>query len=70
MLGDSYVDISSAHAGGPPPAQNAELTASGSPSIQDVIRTSKVSIEEIDALTHKIETLVDSLNSKRGAGEC
>ena len=32
-----------------------------------MIRTSKVSIEEIDALTHKVEILVDSLNSKRGA---
>ncbi len=47
VLGDSYVDISSAHAIGPPPANNAELKASGSPSIQDVIRSSKVSIEQI-----------------------
>jgi phospholipid/cholesterol/gamma-HCH transport system substrate-binding protein len=70
VLGDSYVDLSSAHASGPPPANDAELKASGSPSIQDVIRTSQVSIEEITALTRKIETLVDTLNSKRGtAGE-
>jgi phospholipid/cholesterol/gamma-HCH transport system substrate-binding protein len=31
-----------------------------------VIRTSEVSIEEITALMRKIETLVDSLNSKKG----
>jgi phospholipid/cholesterol/gamma-HCH transport system substrate-binding protein len=66
VLGDSYVDLGSAHASGPPPNQNAELKASGSPSIQDVIRTSQVSIEEVNNLTRKIETLVDSLNSKRG----
>ena len=66
VLGDSYVDIDSAHATGPTPANNAELMASGSPRISDVIRTSQVSIEEIDRLTHKIEILVDSLNAKRG----
>jgi phospholipid/cholesterol/gamma-HCH transport system substrate-binding protein len=66
VLGDSYVDLSSSHASGPPPANDAELKASGSPSIQDVIRTSKVSIEQITTLMRKIETLVDTLNSKKG----
>jgi phospholipid/cholesterol/gamma-HCH transport system substrate-binding protein len=70
VLGDSFVDLSSAHASGPPPANHAELRASGSPSIQDVIRTSSDSIIEVQNLTRKIETLVDTLNSKRGtAGE-
>jgi phospholipid/cholesterol/gamma-HCH transport system substrate-binding protein len=66
VLGDSYIDISSAHATGPTPAENAELKASGSPTIQDVIRTSQVSIEEVQSMMRKIETLVDTLNSKRG----
>jgi phospholipid/cholesterol/gamma-HCH transport system substrate-binding protein len=70
VLGDSYVDLNSAHATGPPPANHAELKSSGSPSIQDVIRTSQVSIQEINNLMRKVETLVDTLNSKRGsAGE-
>jgi phospholipid/cholesterol/gamma-HCH transport system substrate-binding protein len=67
VLGDNYIDIDSTHASGPPPPNNAELKISGSPSIQDVIRTSNNSIVEIQALTSKIETLVDTLNSKRGA---
>jgi phospholipid/cholesterol/gamma-HCH transport system substrate-binding protein len=66
VLGDSFIDLSSARASGPPPAENAELRAVGSPSISDVVRTSKVSIEEIATLTRKVEILVDSLNSKRG----
>ncbi|MGA2832831.1 MAG: MlaD family protein [Terracidiphilus sp.] len=66
VLGDSFVDLSSAHATGLAPDNNAELKAGGAPSIQDVIRTSQVSIKEINSLTRKIETLVDSLNSKRG----
>jgi phospholipid/cholesterol/gamma-HCH transport system substrate-binding protein len=67
VLGDSYVDISSAHASGPPPANNAELKASGAPSIQDVIRTSEDSIVQVTTLMHKIELLVDALNSKKGS---
>jgi phospholipid/cholesterol/gamma-HCH transport system substrate-binding protein len=66
VLGDSFIDIDSSHATGPPPHENAELRESGTPSIQDVIRTSQVSIEEINGLTRKIEKLVDTLNSKRG----
>ena len=66
VLGDSYVDISSAHASGPPPANNAELKASGSPSIQDVIRTSQDSIVQIQSLTKKVEILMDSINSGKG----
>ena len=66
VLGDSYVDISSAHASGPPPANNAELKTSGSPSIQDVIRTSEDSITQVQSLTKKLEILADSLNSKQG----
>jgi phospholipid/cholesterol/gamma-HCH transport system substrate-binding protein len=70
VLGDSFLDIDSTRASGPPPADNSELKATGSPSISDVIRTSQVSIGEVSDLTRKIETLVDTLNSKRGtAGE-
>lgn len=66
VLGDSYVDIDSTHATGPPPGNDAELKASGSPSIQDVIRTSEDSILQVQKLVTHIDTLVDTLNSKRG----
>jgi phospholipid/cholesterol/gamma-HCH transport system substrate-binding protein len=64
VLGDSFLDIDSTHATGPEPHDNAELRPSGSPTIQDVIRTSNTSIQDINALTHKLETLIDALNSK------
>jgi phospholipid/cholesterol/gamma-HCH transport system substrate-binding protein len=66
VLGDSYVDISSVAATGKAPGNNAELKTTDSPSIQDVIRTSQVSIEQVQSLTKKFETLIDSLNSKKG----
>jgi phospholipid/cholesterol/gamma-HCH transport system substrate-binding protein len=70
VLGDSYVDITSTHASGPQPANNAELKATGAPSIQDVVRNSNDSIIETDKLLHKVEIAVDAINSRRGtAGE-
>ncbi len=66
VLGDSFLDISSAHASGPAPANDAELKAGGAPTIQDVIQSSQVSIQQVDLLTRKIQTLVDTLNSNRG----
>jgi phospholipid/cholesterol/gamma-HCH transport system substrate-binding protein len=66
VLGDSYLDIDSTHATGPPVASGAELQQSGSPTIQSVINTSQVSIQEVNVLVHKIETLVDTLNQGRG----
>jgi phospholipid/cholesterol/gamma-HCH transport system substrate-binding protein len=70
VLGDSYVDIDSQHATGPAPVNNAELHTSGSPSIQDVVRNSNVSIVQVQTMMRKIDTLLDTLNSRRGtAGE-
>ncbi len=66
VLGDSFVDLDSTHASGPAPADNGELPASSAPTIQSVIDTSQVSIQEINTLLHKIELVVDSINSRRG----
>jgi phospholipid/cholesterol/gamma-HCH transport system substrate-binding protein len=66
VLGDSFVDISSVLATGPAPTNNAELKTTGAPSIQDVIQSSQVSIGEINALTKKLEILMDSINSGKG----
>ncbi|HWA93684.1 MAG TPA: MlaD family protein [Terracidiphilus sp.] len=66
VLGDSYVDISSVNATGPAPKENAELHTTGSPSIQDVIRTSETGIQDVSTLMRKVGVLIDTLNSSRG----
>jgi len=66
VLGDSFVDIDSRHATGPQPANNSELKISGSPTIEEVIASSQLSIEEINQLMKKIGTLIDAINSSRG----
>ncbi len=66
VLGDSYVDIESRNATGPAPLNNGELLASRAPTIQSVINTSEVSIQEINQLVRRIETLVDAINNSSG----
>ena len=66
VLGDSFVDIDSRHATGPQPANNSELKISGSPTIEEVIGSSQVSIEDIDQLVNKVGKLVDAIASGRG----
>lgn len=66
VLGDSYVDISSVQASGPPPPNNFELKATQAPSIQSVISNSEASIQDVATLMRKTSTLMDALNSKRG----
>jgi phospholipid/cholesterol/gamma-HCH transport system substrate-binding protein len=66
VLGDSYVDITSAHAKGPAPANNTELASIEASSLQGVISASQTSIEEITRLMRNSNKLVDTLNSRRG----
>ena len=66
VLGDNFINIDSTTASGPEPGPNAELCAGQEPSISDVIRNSNNSIAEVTALIHKMNILVDSLNSRKG----
>ncbi len=66
VLGDSYVDISSEHAQGPEPANNSELAARNVPSIQQVVDTSQDTLQKASLVMTKVNTLLDTVNSKRG----
>ncbi len=66
VLGDSFVDIDSTRASGPIPGNNAELVASGSPTLQDVISSSQDSIQSLQGTIAKLNKTLDALNSNRG----
>ena len=66
VLGDSFVDIDSTHASGPTPANNAELSAAASPSLQDVIQASQDSLTNLQGTIGKLNKTLDSINSNRG----
>lgn len=67
VLGDSYVDISSVKATGPTPPNNTELKARNVPSIQQVVDTSQQTLQDANALLTKMNTIMDTLNSRRGS---
>jgi phospholipid/cholesterol/gamma-HCH transport system substrate-binding protein len=67
VLGDSYVDITSKHAKGPPPGNNAELPSVDMPSIQEVVNASEQALKQTTVLMAKVDTFVDTLNSKNGS---
>ncbi len=66
VLGNSYVDIDSTHATGPPPVNGTILKASGSPTLQDVIGGANSSVTQINGLLKKVDILIDALNSNHG----
>ncbi len=66
VLGDSFVDINSTHATGPPPADGAVLASSGAPNLQDLISASEGGLKQVTDLMVKAQTLVNTLNSNRG----
>lgn len=68
VLGDSYVDIDSTQATGPPPSLDGVtvLAASSSPTTQDVIRTAQGAIVKVQQLTDKLDTLIDAINTRKG----
>jgi phospholipid/cholesterol/gamma-HCH transport system substrate-binding protein len=66
VLGDSFLDISSVHATGPEPVDNATLKVIPKPTIQDVVQSSQDSIQAINKIIPKFGTLIDSLNSDKG----
>ena len=67
VLGDSYVDITSKKASGPPPPNNSELRSVDTPSIQEVVNSSESALQNITALMGKVDTFFDALNSKKGS---
>jgi len=66
VLGDAFLDISSGHAHGPEPQDNATLIVSSKPGLQDVIGSSQESIQSINQVIKKVGVLVDTLNSGKG----
>ena len=66
VLGDSYLDISSASARGQVPQDNAELAARNTPSIQAVVSTSQETLQKASLVMNKVNTLLDTVNSKKG----
>src|SRR5271170_6772325 len=66
VLGDAFVNISSKNAHGPRPENNTALPVLNRPGIPDVINSSEESIQSINVVIKKLDTLMDNLNHGHG----
>lgn len=67
VLGDTMVDIDSSHAVGPPLANGDEIPTTETPNLADVIRSSQGSIEQLNVILAKVNTLTDALGTGKGS---
>ncbi len=66
VLGDTFVDIDSSHATGPPLKNGDELSTTETPSLSDVIKSSQSTIEQVNVILAKVNTLADTLGTTKG----
>lgn len=66
VLGDTVVDISSAHAIGPAVENGDELPTKDVPSIQDVVASSQETIQNLNSIMPKLNDIATSLDSNKG----
>jgi phospholipid/cholesterol/gamma-HCH transport system substrate-binding protein len=67
VLGDTDVDIDSKQAVKPEIADNGELSTNESPSLTDVIKSSQGTIEQLNTILAKVNTLVDTISTGKGS---
>ena len=66
VLGDTFIDLDSSHATGPPLQNGDQLPTTETPSLSDVIKSSQSTVQQINVILAKVNTLVDSLGTSKG----
>jgi len=67
VLGESYVDIESFQAKGPPLQNGDTLTVRDNPDFNDVVRSSQSTLENLDALIKRLDHIVTFVDSGKGS---
>jgi phospholipid/cholesterol/gamma-HCH transport system substrate-binding protein len=67
VLGDTVVDINSQVATGPPLQDGDELHTLETPTITDVVKASQGTIEQLNVILAKMNTVVDNLQAGKGS---
>jgi phospholipid/cholesterol/gamma-HCH transport system substrate-binding protein len=67
VLGDTFVDLDSANATGPPLTNGDEVPVVQTPSLSDVIKTSQGTIQQVNVILAKLNKITDSLGSGKGS---
>ncbi len=67
VLGDTVIDVNSQAAVGPPLRDGDELHTLETPNIQDVVKASQGTIEQLNVILAKMNAVVDNLQSGKGS---
>jgi phospholipid/cholesterol/gamma-HCH transport system substrate-binding protein len=67
VLGETFIDIDSARASGPEVKNGSELATEETPDIQDVVRSSQGTLQNMDALLRRLDRIVAFVESGQGS---
>jgi len=67
ILGETFVDVDSATAKGPPATSGDTLSARDQPQIEDVVRASQSTLQNMDSLLKRVDRIVAFIESGQGS---
>lgn len=67
VLGETYIDIDSTQAKGPIAANNSELPSKSVPDIQDVVRSSQSTLQNVSTLVSRLDRIVTAVEDQKGS---
>jgi phospholipid/cholesterol/gamma-HCH transport system substrate-binding protein len=67
VLGETFIDIDSSHAQGGEVANNSELPSKETPGIQDVVRSSQSTLENVNTLVTRLDRIVTAVEDQQGS---
>jgi phospholipid/cholesterol/gamma-HCH transport system substrate-binding protein len=66
VLGESYVDLDNRGATGPPVVEGSVLPSTNEPGLQDVVRSSQSTLQNLDTLVRRMDRIVANVESGKG----
>jgi phospholipid/cholesterol/gamma-HCH transport system substrate-binding protein len=67
VLGETYIDIDSSQAAGPEAKDGDRLATRDTPDIQDVVRASQGTLQNLDALLKRVDRIIAFIESGQGS---
>ena len=67
VLGESFVDIDNKGATGPPVQDGAVLESLNAPGLQDVVRSSQTTLENLNVLVRRVDRIVADVENGKGS---
>ena len=67
VLGETFIDIDSTQAKGPVVSNNSELPSKQVPDIQDVVRSSQTTLQNVNILVTRLDHIVGEVEDRKGS---